>query len=121
MAVWAMLNWVASLPWAFSTVNWDDVRPASVRASFRYGASNSTYRLELTVSGRIAATLPLPAATSGFRLAMAEKVLVRSLVEIETELAVELLELQKTTPTWPGPCCWCCLSCCCRPRRATPP
>src|SRR5215469_10223616 len=45
--------------------------PASVKAFVIYGASNSTYRVEVTVSGRIAATLPFPAEASGFRLDMA--------------------------------------------------
>ena len=35
--------------------------PAAVKACFRYGASNSTYRVEDVVSGRITVTLPLPA------------------------------------------------------------
>src|ERR1700728_2129305 len=82
MADWASLNCVASLPSASSTVRSDEDRPASVNASLRYGASNSTYRVEETVSGRITVTLPLPAAATDFRSAMALKVLLRSAMEI---------------------------------------
>src|SRR5580700_5017070 len=40
------------------------------------GWSNSTYRVELTVSGRIAATLPLPAAAIALNWLMTERSLV---------------------------------------------
>ncbi len=43
------------------------------------------------MSGRIATTLPLPSAASGFRDAIAEKLLFRSLVEIETVLGLAVL------------------------------
>src|SRR3984885_12755391 len=75
MAVWASLNWVASLPSAFSTVYCDDLSPAFWKDSFRYGASNSTYRVDDTGSGRITATVPLPLAARGLSVAMAENVL----------------------------------------------
>src|ERR1700728_539634 len=75
MAVWASLNWVASLPSAFSTVYCDVVRPAFLKDSFRYAASNSTYRVDDTVSGRMTVTLPLPLAARGLSVAMAENVL----------------------------------------------
>ena len=39
----------------------------------RYGASNSTYRVDETVSGRITATFPLPFAASGLMVFIAEK------------------------------------------------
>ena len=48
------------------------------------------YRAELTVSGRMAATLPLPAAASGFNVDMAEKSRVSWVIEIVTETAEEL-------------------------------
>jgi len=72
-------------------VKFDEARPAAAKACFRYGASNSTYRVEETVSGRIATMLPWPAAASGFRGAIAEKSLVRPVYEIETELALPVL------------------------------
>src|ERR1700733_2070515 len=75
MSVWASLNWVASLPSAFCTTYCDDLSPAFWKDSFRYGASNSTYRVDDTVSGRITATLPLPLAARGLSVAMAENVL----------------------------------------------
>lgn len=49
--------------------------------SFRYGASNSTYRVDDTVSGRITATLPLPRAASGLSVAMADRLLFSWLSE----------------------------------------
>ena len=61
MADCAMLNCVASRPSAFSMVKSAVDIPAAVKACFRYGASNSTYRVEDVVSGRITVTLPLPA------------------------------------------------------------
>src|ERR1700735_2734292 len=75
LAVWASLNWVASLPSAFSTVYCEDLSPAFWKDSFRYGASNTTYRVDDTVSGRITVTLPLPLAARGLSVAMAENVL----------------------------------------------
>src|ERR1700760_2786766 len=73
MSSWASVNSVESLPCAFCTENCDDERPAEDRALVRYGASNSVYRAEVTVSGRMTPTLPLPLLASGFSLAMAEK------------------------------------------------
>ncbi len=35
MADWASVSWVASLPWAFWTVNLDGLSPALVNASVR--------------------------------------------------------------------------------------
>src|ERR1700722_3913789 len=75
IAYGASMNWVASLPSAFSTVYCDDVSPAFWKDSFRYGASNSTYRVDDTVSGRITATLPLPLEARGLSVAMAGNVL----------------------------------------------
>jgi hypothetical protein len=53
------------------------------------------YLAEVTVSGRIAATFPLPLATSDFRAVIAEKLLVREPTEIDGTDAAEpvLLEL----------------------------
>src|SRR5271163_5013670 len=50
--------------------NSDEVYPASVKASFMYGASKSTHRVDDVVSGRITPTCRLlaplvPAAASG--------------------------------------------------------
>jgi len=84
MADWAMLNWVASLPSAFWMVKSEDDRPAAVTACLRYGASNSTYRVEETVSGRITAMVPLPAEATDLRPAIAVKELLRWLTEIGT-------------------------------------
>ena len=42
------------------------------------------YRAEVTVSGRIAATLPLPAAASGFSADIAEKFRFSEVSEIDT-------------------------------------
>src|ERR1700761_1719497 len=86
----ASASWVASEPRAFWMVNCELVRPASVNDSFRYGASNSTYRVEETVSGRITATLPLPAEASGLSFDIAEKELFRSPTESDTLLAPPL-------------------------------
>src|ERR1700723_2875454 len=83
MSVWASLNWVASLPSAFCTTYCDDLSPAFWKDSFRYGASNSTYRVDDTVSGRITATEPLPADVTDLSCAIAEKELLRSPTEME--------------------------------------
>src|ERR1700722_18296343 len=64
MADCAMLTCVASLPSAFCTVRSDDGSPAAANAAFRYGASNSTHRVDDVVSGRMTATLPLPSGAS---------------------------------------------------------
>src|ERR1700722_7593894 len=53
MSAVASLNWVASWPCALSMRNSDEVYPASVKASFMYGASKSTHRVDDVVSGRI--------------------------------------------------------------------
>ncbi len=53
MSAVASLSSVASLPWALSTRNCDEVNPASVNASLMYGASKSTHRVDDVVSGRI--------------------------------------------------------------------
>jgi hypothetical protein len=55
---------VASLPSAFCTVRSDEGSPAAANAAFRYGASNSTHRVDDVVSGRMTATLPLPFGAS---------------------------------------------------------
>src|SRR6516165_2718531 len=91
MAVWASDSWVASLPCAFCTVNCEDVRPAIVIAWVSKGASNSTYRCEVTVSGRMTATLPWPAAVSGFSVAIAARVRSNWATEIDT-VTLEVLE-----------------------------
>jgi hypothetical protein len=89
---------VASLPCAFWTVNCEDDRPAAVSAWVRYGASNWTYRAEVTVSGRITATLPLPAEASGFRADIAEKVRSNWSTEIDTLAPDEELALLELPP-----------------------
>src|SRR5436305_920267 len=76
---------VASLPCAFCTLNCEDVRPAAVSAWVRYGASNWTYRAEVTVSGRMTATLPLPAEARGFRADIAVKLRSNWPTEIDTD------------------------------------
>ena len=73
--------------------------PAASSAFFSIGWSNSTYRVELVVSGRIAATFPLPLAPSGFNTFIAVNVLLNELAEIdgvppdELELELALEEL----------------------------
>src|SRR5579863_7690994 len=57
--------------------------PAAAIAFFRSGSSNSTYRVELVVSGRIAAIGPLPSAASGFSAAIALKSFVNDVAEID--------------------------------------
>src|ERR1017187_10849827 len=52
------------------------VSPAALNACFRYGASNSVYRAEETVSGNITAMLPLPLATMLFRYFIVEKLVL---------------------------------------------
>ena len=68
--------------------------PAASSAFFRSGWSNSTYRVELVVSGRIAATFPLPLAPSALSTFNAVNVLLNELAEIVgvplDELALEL-------------------------------
>ena len=98
MAVCASDSWVWSLPCAFCTVNCDDDRPAAVSAWVRYGASNWTYRAEVTVSGRMTATLPLPAAARGFRTDIAEKSRVNWATEIDTVAPDEELALLELPP-----------------------
>src|ERR1700691_2700015 len=83
MAAWASASSVASLPCAFCTEHWDGVRPARARACCRYGASNSVYLAEETVSGRMTATLPLPSLARGFNVVMAEKVRFSELSEAD--------------------------------------
>src|SRR5215470_11588448 len=56
MSAVASFSSVASLPWALSIRNCDWVYPASAKASFRYGASKLTYRVDDVVSGRITPT-----------------------------------------------------------------
>src|ERR1700722_11086249 len=61
MSAVARLSSVASLPWALSILNCEPVYPASVKASFRYGAAKSTYRGDDVVSGIITTTCRLAA------------------------------------------------------------
>src|SRR5665213_947945 len=78
---WASVSWVESLPWAFWMIVSELLSPAAANALVRYGASNSVYRDDVTVSGRITATLPLPADVTDLRLAM----VVKSLVNVVTD------------------------------------
>ena len=82
MSLWASVTNVESLPSAFWTMMSELDRPAAAAAFLRSGASNSTYRVELVVSGRIAAILPLPAAASDFSAAIAEKSFVNDVAEM---------------------------------------
>src|ERR1700750_3266161 len=59
----------------------EGTRPAS-SAFFSIGWSNSTYRVELVVSGRIAATLPLPLLPRDSSTFSAVNVLLNELAEI---------------------------------------
>src|SRR5580704_16996174 len=100
MASWASESSVASLPCALTTEYCEGLSPAVARAWFRYGASNSVYRAEETVSGRMTATLPWPSPTRGFSEAMALKVRSSWVTEIdgtnpeelEPDVAPELLQ-----------------------------
>jgi hypothetical protein len=56
--------------------------PAAAAACFNIGASNSTYRVDVVVSGSIAAILPLPAAASEVNAFIAEKSLVNDVAEM---------------------------------------
>jgi len=69
-----------------------------VSAVVRYGASNWVYRAEETVSGRMTATLPLPAAVSGFSADIAEKSRVNWATEIDTVAPDEELALLELPP-----------------------
>src|SRR5689334_340672 len=51
---------VLVLPWALSILKSLELSPAAWNASFRYGASNSTYRAEDVVSGSRTPIMPLP-------------------------------------------------------------
>ena len=104
MADWAMLSCVASLPSAFSMVKSDAGQPGGGEGRFRYGASNSTYRVEDTVSGRITVTPPLPAAATDFSCAIAENELSRSLTESAPAPDVAAGESMPRR-TWPEPRC----------------
>jgi hypothetical protein len=69
-------------------------RPASAIAFLRYGSSNSTYRVEVVVSGRIAATAPLPCDASDFNCVIAEKSLVNDVADSDGAAAAdELLDV----------------------------
>src|ERR1700754_4216334 len=113
-------SWVASEPRAFWITKSELDSPAAVKACFRYGASNSTYRVDDVVSGRITATEPLPALATDLSCDIAEKELLRSLTEIDAlpelppepdvadaepeaaagaELLLELLELLQPAAT----------------------
>src|SRR5579859_7787999 len=61
MSAVASFSSVASLPCALSIRYCAWVYPASAKASFRYGASKSTYRVDDVVSGRITPTCRLEA------------------------------------------------------------
>src|ERR1700759_282308 len=65
--------------------------PAARSAFLMSGWSNSTYRVELVVSGRIAAILPLPEAASDFRAATAGKSWVNDDGEIDGAAAADLV------------------------------
>src|SRR6266567_1201069 len=90
MAVCASESSVASLPCAFCTVNCEDDRPAAVSDWVRYGASNWVYRAEVTVSGRMTATLPLPWEASGFSVDIADMVRSNEPTEMDTAAPDEL-------------------------------
>src|SRR6202012_6036728 len=77
--------------WAFWMMMSVAGTPAARSAFLMSGWSNSTYRVELVVSGRIAAILPLPEAASDFRAAIAVKSLVNDDVEIDGAAAAELV------------------------------
>src|ERR1700722_5035587 len=94
MASWASESSVESLPCAFTTEYCEGVSPAVARAWDRYGASNSVYRAEDTVSGRMTATLPLPAAARGFSEAIALKVRSSWPTEIDGTVPAELEEVE---------------------------
>src|ERR1051326_8254285 len=59
MSAVASFNWVWSLPCALSIRYCAWVYPASAKASFRYGWSKSTQRVDEVVSGRITPTCRL--------------------------------------------------------------
>src|ERR1700749_5163076 len=76
--------------------------PAARRAFLMSGWSNSTYRVELVVSGRIAAILPLPEAASDFRAAIAEKSLVNYDAEIDGVALAEPVAAADVVPPPPA-------------------
>src|ERR1700749_1485942 len=73
---------VESDPPAFWMMMSDEGTPAASSAFFSIGWSNSTYRVELVVSGRIAATLPLPLLPRDCSTFSAVNVLLNELAEI---------------------------------------
>src|SRR5580693_2014486 len=100
MASRASESSVASLPCAFTTEYCEGVSPAVARAWLRDGASNSVYRAEDTVSGRMTATLPLPVAAMGLKVRSSWVIEIDGTVpaeleepEVELELLDELAEL----------------------------
>src|ERR1019366_6513955 len=97
MALWASVTNVPALPSAFWTVMSDAGSPAAAAACLIIGASNSTYRVELVVSGRVAAILPLPQLASDFSAAIAEKSFVNDVAEmlgVAVLLGVEVLVVE---------------------------
>src|SRR5690348_18286266 len=88
MSACASASWVASLPWALSTLNCDEENPAIWKALVMYGASKVTHRVELVVSGRMTPTRPLPDEARPFSWPMAEKLFSKDFVLSEGTLAV---------------------------------
>src|SRR5579863_9132312 len=66
---------------------WLFFNPASLNALPRSGASNSVYRADVLVSGRMTATGPLPLATTLFRYFMVVKFALNVLSETVGVLA----------------------------------
>src|SRR3984957_6533994 len=87
----------------------DVVNPAALSALVMSGASNSTYRVELTVSGRIAATLPLPDCANGLSVLMTAKLFVNDFVDrllgpvaaVTVETLVTIVHMSKMTASPP--------------------
>src|SRR4051812_5738279 len=79
MSACAWLTCVALSPCAFCTLKSDEVSPAAWKAFVSSGASNSTYRADVVVSGRRTPILPFPLAARSLSCAMAAKSGVRLL------------------------------------------
>src|ERR1700733_12662973 len=87
----------------------DVVNPAALSALVMSGASNSTYRVELTVSGRIAATLPLPDFANGLSVLRMAKLFVNDFVDrllgpvaaVAVETLVTIVPISKMTASPP--------------------
>src|SRR6185437_3794466 len=91
-------------PCALSILKSLELSPAASNARFRYGASNSTYRADVVVSGSRTPILPLPSEARPFSFFISEKsdvnadALTLGTFAVPPELAPELLPPDEPQP-----------------------